>query len=95
MSPLALRKQLLVAESELNRAALRADLAELVAGVDARIDRSVSWFAVAASALSLIGGLMAHRSSSPAAPSSRRSWIQTLTTGAGLVASVWQTFRSR
>jgi hypothetical protein len=90
MTSLESRKQLLLAESELNRTQLAADIVTLSAEVRALTGRAKSFTSVATSALALVGAFQ-HR---PGAGSGKRSWWQILLRGAGLMSSLWLAFRS-
>jgi hypothetical protein len=95
MNPLESRKQLLIAESELNRAQLVGDLAALAAGVRTLTDRAKSFGTIASSAAVLVAGLAAFRRGKAAHAEGRPSWLQTILKGAGLISSLWLAFRSR
>ena len=95
MNPLESRKQLLIAESERNRAQLAGDMAALTAGVRALTDRAQSFASIASSAASLIAGLASLRHSKSARGEGRPSWWQILLKGTGLVSSCWSEFRSQ
>jgi hypothetical protein len=92
---LQLRKQLLLAESELNRAqfeqerlAVRSELHALTRRI-----RTVGWVASAAAALLVLLKSWRRPAAPPAA--AKPSWFQTLLKGAGLVATFWSAARSR
>ena len=90
LSPLALRQQLLLAESELNRAQMAEDLVALKAEVRALANRAKSIASVASSAVVLAAGLAAlQRSQSAAKP----TWWQTFLQGARLLSTVRLAFR--
>jgi hypothetical protein len=95
MNPLESRKQLLIAESELNRAQLAGDLAALAAGVRTVTDRAKSFSAIASSAAVLVAGLAAFRRGKPPDADANSSWLQTILKGAGLIPTLWLAFRSR
>ena len=59
MNPLAARKQLLIAESELNRVCLAEDFAALTAEMRSLTERAKSFGTVASSAAMLAAGLTA------------------------------------
>jgi len=92
LSPLELRKQLLLAESELNRAQLAKDMAAMKAGVHTLIDRAKSFDMIASSAAVLVTGLAAFQRGKPAA-AAKPSWLQTILKGAGLISTLWLAFR--
>jgi len=93
MKPLESRKQLLVAESELNRAQLvqewriMADEARILAHQAKTIS------SLASAAASLVVGLVNFRRNKPAASAEKLPWWQTILKGVGLVSTLWQSFR--
>lgn len=95
MNPLESRKQLLIAESELNRAQLVGDLAALTADLRTLTDRAKSFRAIASSAAVLVAGLAAFRRGKPVDADAKPSWLQTILKGAGLISTLWLAFRSR
>ena len=95
MNPLESRKQLLIAESELNRAELVEDIVALTAGVQTLTDRAKSFGSIASSAAVLAAGLAPFLHRKPVEADAKLSWSQTILKGAGLVSSIWLAFRSR
>ena len=95
LSPLGSRKQLLLAESELNRAHLIGDLVVLTSSVRALTDRAKSLRSIVSSAAVLVGGLAAFRRGRPVEPEAKASWLKTILKGAGLISTVWLALRSR
>jgi hypothetical protein len=95
LTPLKLRKQLLIAESELNRAQLVGDMAVLTAGVRTLTDRAKSFGSIASSAALLVAGLAAFRRGKPVDADAKLSWLQIILKGAGLISTLWLAFRSR
>ena len=95
MNPLESRKQLLIAESELNRAELLAEMAALTAGVRALTDRAQSIGSITSSAAVLVSGLAALQRGGSAGAGAKTSWVQSIVKGAGLVSNFWLAFRSR
>ena len=93
INPLASRKQLLIAESELNRAQLAENLGELKADVCALTHRAKSLSAVATSAVRLVADLATFRCGKPASEAEKPSWMNTILKGAGLISTLWQAFR--
>jgi hypothetical protein len=91
------RKQLLLAESDLNRARIMADVAALKSDVRALSDRAKSFGSIASSAAVLVSGLSAFRRSKPvdAAPVVKPSWLRTIFKGAGFVSNIWLTSRTK
>ena len=94
MTPLELRKQLLIAESELNRANLVADAAELVAGLREMAGPARTFSSIASSAMSLAAGLAGFRRPKSEAGDGKPSWLQTLFKAAGPVFSLCVALRS-
>jgi hypothetical protein len=68
VTPLELRKQLLLAESELNRAQLVGDMAALTAGVRTLTDRAKSFGSIAPSAAVLVADVAPSSAASPWTP---------------------------
>jgi hypothetical protein len=95
LKPLELRKQLLVAESELNRAQLAEDLAALKAEIHTLTHRAGSFGVIASSAATLMSGLAAFKRRKPGGPDAKASWPQSILKGAGVVSNLWLAFRSR
>ncbi len=91
LTPLQSRKQLLLAESELNRIQLVADITTLTANVHALTGRAKSLGSVASSALALLAAFQGGRNDGGGR---RRSWLQIILKGAGLVSTLWLAFRS-
>jgi hypothetical protein len=90
LNPLALRRRLLVAESNLNRAHAAGDMADLTSGFRAVTERSKSFTSIASSVATVVAGLAAFRGSS-VNPSGR----QTILKSAGLVSTLWLAFHSQ
>jgi hypothetical protein len=95
LNPLQSRKQLLLAESELNRAQMAGDLAALKEHVRALTDRAKTLRSIVSSAAALAAGLAAFRRGKPAEAAAKPSWLQTILKGADLVSTLWAAFRSR
>ena len=93
MNPLASRKQLLIAESELNRAQLAGNLAELRADACSLTQGAGTLVAVVASSLKLAADLAALRRNKPAGTDEKPTWMNTIVNGAGLVSKLWHAFR--
>ena len=92
MSSLALRKSLLIAESELNRVKLADDLLAVGGCVAALTDRAMSYSSIASSVVGLMAGLAAVTAPKPVA---KRNWLQSVVSGASLLTSLWGAFRPR
>jgi len=97
MTPFESRKELLIAESELNRVQLDGDMAVLTAAVRTITDRAKSFGSIASSAAVLVVGLTAFRRARARAASAGASpsWLQTIFKGAGLLSTFWLAYRSR
>jgi hypothetical protein len=95
MNPLQSRKQLLLAESELNRAQLIGDMAALRAEVGALTGRAKSIGLIASSATALLVGWAAFRRKKSPPAGGQPSWLQSILKGAGLISSLWLAFRPR
>ena len=95
VSPLELRKQLLIAESELNRAQMSEEWRTLAHGVGDLAQRARTLGAWASTGALLVAGLAAfrHRTAKPAPGG--RSWFQTALKGARLANLIWLAFRTR
>jgi hypothetical protein len=97
ISPLELRKQLLIAESEINRTLMVQELAAVTANLRTLTDRVRGVATFVTSITSLVNGVGAVRSGEPASDghtNTMPSWVQSLLKGAGVVATVWKAFRS-
>jgi len=96
MNTLQSRKQLLIVESELNRAQMIGDLTAMTEDVNALAARAKSFGSMATSAAGLVVGLAnLRRAVRPVEPAAKPSWLRTIFKGAGLVSSLWMAFRSR
>jgi hypothetical protein len=90
---LASRKQLLIAESELNRAQLVGEWQAIADEVRSIADRAGTIRSVVSAAGSLLAGLLSFRRTRSAAAAEKSSWWQTLLQGASLAGSLWSKFR--
>jgi len=95
MSPLESRKQLLIAESELNRSQMEADLAALKTEIVALSDRAKSISSIASSVAMLVAGLAGWRRGTSIGAPVKHSWVQRILKGMGLVSTIWLAFRSQ
>ena len=89
LRPLQLRKELLVAESELNRAQLEEDCVTLKLEVQAFTHRIRTVGSVAAITTTLVALFAAWRRPAAAPVAKKTSWLQTLLAGAGLLSTFW------
>jgi hypothetical protein len=94
MKPLELRKQLLLAESELNREQLLQDWQVMRAEVHSLADQAKTIRSMANAVASLMAGLSSCRSKATTSTSDKPSWLQTILKGAGVVSSFWTEFRA-
>ncbi len=94
MNPLQLRKQLLIAESELNRAQLIEEGEALAGEVRSVADRAKSFAEIASSAAVLMAALMALRKDKPAVTKVKPSWLSRILKGARFAFTCWSVFRS-
>jgi len=95
LNPLAWRKQLLIAESELSRAQWVSDMTALTAGVHTLTAGIKSFGTLASAGALLVTGLAAFRRERSGSPDVRPSWWSTILKGAGLVSTIWLAFRSQ
>ena len=95
VTPLELRKRLLIAESELNRAQLAGDMAALTAGVRTLTDRVKMFGAIASSAAMLGAGLAAFRRGKRVGAAARPSWLRTILSSASRISSLWLALRQQ
>jgi len=95
VSPLESRKQLLVAESELNRAHLIEDWQGITDGVRTFGARLKSVGSVASASALLLAGASAFRRERRSSKGTMPSWLQAALKGAKLASSIWLAFRAR
>jgi len=94
MTPLASRKKLLVAESELNRAQLAQEWRAMSDDAHALAYRAGTIRALASMALTLVSSLVSLRQNGAAPAAEKASWLQTVLKGAQLAGSLWSEFRT-
>ena len=92
LSPLEPRKQLLLAESEINRELMAGDVVAVAAGVRALTNRAKSLSAIGSSATALVAGLAAFQLGQPARNGVKPTWLQTFLKGANVVSNLWLAF---
>lgn len=95
LRPLQLRKQLLLAESELNRAQLEQDCLAIRLEVQAVTHRIRTVGCVVSIATALLALLAALRRPAAAPTVKKPSWLQSLLKGAGLFATFWPASHTR
>jgi len=95
VSPLESRKQLLIAESELNRAQLSEEWETMAHGardLAHRVKTIGAWISLGAS---LVAGVTALRRRPPAPNPAKSSWFQKILNSADLASTIWFAFRAR
>ena len=95
LSPLELRKRLLIAESEINRVQLRRDWETMAQGIRGVADRAITISSYASVVAALLAGLTVFRRSPAPAGGTRRSWVRTILEGLRVATSIWLAFRPR
>jgi hypothetical protein len=93
MKPLESRKQLLIAESELNRAQLVREWRTMAGEASTLAHQARTISSLASAAASLVGGLLSLRRKISAPAAEKPPWWQTILKSAGLVSTLWQSFR--
>ena len=94
MKKVSLRKQLLIAESELNRAQLVEDWQDLARDAQVLADRAGTIHSLATAGISLLAGLASlQRKKAEAAAPGKKSWWPTFLKGVQAASSLWQQFR--
>ncbi len=92
VNPLQTRKQLLIAESEINRAEMLDEWQEISNGVRTLTDRVKSVGSLASAATLLVSAFPLRN---PEPSTGKSSWLNTIFKGAKLAGSVWLAYRSR
>jgi len=95
LNALASRKQLLVAESELNRAHLLHELDTLAGEIHSLANQAKTVGSIASAVASLVAGLTSFCPRPPAAAAERQSWWQTITKVARTVSTFWVACRTQ
>lgn len=95
LSPLESRKQMLIAESELNRTQLSEEWQTMAHGVCGRLSRAKTIAAWVSSAVLLVAGVAALRRGPPPPNTAKTSWLQTILNGARVTSAIWSVFRAR
>ena len=95
LSPLESRKQLLIAESELNRAQLSEEWDAMTHGIHDLARRAKTIAAWASSAALLVAAVTVLRHGPPALGTAKSSWFQKILHGARLASTIWFAFRAR
>lgn len=92
INPLTSRKQILIAESELNRAHLVQDWQTLTGEVHALTAEARTIRSMVSAAASLVTGLAALRRKKTE-PAEKPAWWQTLLKGGQTISALWSEFR--
>jgi len=92
LNPLQARKQLLIAESEINRAEMLHEWREITDGVRHMTDRAMSVGSLASAATLLVSAFPLRN---PEPSTGKSSWLNTIFKGAKLAGSIWLAYRSR
>jgi hypothetical protein len=95
LSPLAARKQLLLAESEINRALLLREFQTLGGGVRSLSDQAKSLATILSTILLLASELLRFSNRKVEAPGSRPSWFRRIARGANLAITLWLALRAK
>jgi len=93
MTPLESRKQLLVAESELNRAQLGLDWSIITTEARTFTNRAKSFGKIASSAASLVAGLAAFRRDKRT-QATKPFGLRAMLKGADLILTLWRALRA-
>ena len=93
VSRLAAQKQLLIAESELNRVQLCREWQSMTDEARTISKRAQSYNGIATSVISMVAAVGVFKNNSRAAVGAKTSWLQKITCGAKLASTVWLLFR--
>lgn len=93
LKALASRKQLLVAESELNRVHLLHEVDTLAGGVRSLANQAKTIGSIAAAVAALVAGLSSLRRRPPGPAAEKPSWWHTIAKVAGTVSTLWASWR--
>ena len=95
MKPLESRKQLLIAESELNRAQLVQEWHTMADEARSLVHQARTIGSFASAAATLVAGLASCRRRDSTPTAVKPSWGQTIVKVAGLFSTFWSEFRAR
>jgi hypothetical protein len=95
LNPLELRKELLIAESDINRVQLAQEWNSMTAGLHSITERVKSVGSIASVAAMLMAGVSAFRGRKSESNGAKNSWFRTALKGAEIAGSVWQVWRAR
>lgn len=92
INQLAARKQMLIAESELNRAHLVQEWQGMTGEVRALTDEAHLLRSLVSAGAAVVTGFIAFRRNRAAAAAEKTSWLQTILQGAGQISNLWTMF---
>jgi hypothetical protein len=95
LTPLQIRKQLLIAESDLNRGQMVHEWETMAEEARSMAVQAGSMGSLASNAASLVAGLAGFQGKKSAPVAAKTSWLQTVLKGGGLVSTIWLAFRPR
>ena len=95
MKPLESRKQLLIAESELNRAQLVQEWRTMSDEARSLVHQARTISSFASAVATLVAGLASCRRKDPTPAAAKPSWGETVVKVAGLFSTFWTEFRAR
>jgi hypothetical protein len=95
LNPLESRKQLLLAESELNRAQIARDMAVLVSGARSLTHRAKALGLVASLVAAVMAARAAFHRGGSAKTEAKPSRLQSILKGVGLISTLWTAFRPK
>ena len=95
MNPLASRKKLLIAESELNREQLVQEWRTMADEVHSLASQARNISSFASAAATLIAGFASLRRKPSAPAAEKPSWWRTILKGAGMAGTFWSQFLSQ
>lgn len=95
LNPLELRKQLLIAESEINREELMKEWQAMTDGVHELTDRAKTFASLGSAATVFLAGAAAFRRGRSKSTETKTSWLQTGLKVAKAAGSIWLAFRAR
>lgn len=95
VNPLELRKQLLIAESELNRVLLLRECRTTADKIGSVAERVQSVSSLASAAAALVAGMSAFRCDKSVPSGAKPSWLQSALKAAQMAGSLWLEFHAR
>jgi negative regulator of sigma E activity len=92
MNPLASRKKLLIAESELNRAQLVQEWRTMADEAHSLAHQARTIASFASAAATLVAGVVSFRQKKSAPAPEKPSWLRTILKGAQLAGTLWSEY---